>query len=98
MGPEVKMSSIVTRFDKIKKKNPGISDSDAMEQAMKGQEEFIKKIRKSDKEERKKPGLFERLKMGITGKTSEKNLSPAGRKYRRSKQNENKRSKYKRGK
>ena len=92
------MSSIVTRFNNIKKKNPGMSDSDAMEQAMKGQEEFIKKVRESDKEKWKKPGLLERLKMGITGKTSEKNLSPAGREYRRSKKDENKRSKYKRSK
>ena len=92
------MSSIVTRFNNIKRKNPGMSDSDAMEQAMKGQGEFIKKVREADKEKRKKPGLLERLNMGITGKTSQKNLSPAGKGYRRSKKGENKGSKYRRSK
>lgn len=92
------MSGIVTRFNNIKRANPGMSDSDAMKKAMDDQAGHIGNIRKSDAEKRKKPGLLERLKMGITGKTKEKNLSPAGREYKRGEQSKDKRSKYKRSK
>jgi len=92
------MPTLTNNFNNLKNKNPGMSDEEAMKKAMQLTAESRAKIRKADKEKRKKPGLLERLKMGITGKTSEKNLSPTGRKYKRSKEDENKRSKYRRSK
>ena len=79
------MSGIVARFNDVKKKNPGMSDSDAMEQAMKEQGEFIKKVRESDKKKAKKPGWIEKLKMGATKHIKEKYHSPAGREHLRRK-------------
>lgn len=79
------MSGIIARFNDIKKKNPKMSDSDAMEQAMKKQTEHIKKIRKTGKAKREKPSWTEKLKMAATKEVAERHLSPAGRKYRRMK-------------
>jgi hypothetical protein len=79
------MSGLIARFNDVKKKNPGMSDSDAMEQAMKNQEKYIKEIRKSDKKKRNKIGWIEKLKMGATKEIAERHLSPAGKKYRQMK-------------
>lgn len=79
------MAGIISRFNKIKQKNPKMSDSDAMEQALKGQGEFIKKVRKADKKQAKKTGWIEKLKMAATKEIAERHLSPAGKKYRRMK-------------
>lgn len=79
------MAGIISRFNKIKQENPKMSDSDAMEQALKDQGEFIKKVRKADKKTSKKTGWTEKLKMAATKEIAERHLSPAGRKYRRMK-------------
>lgn len=79
------MAGIISRFDNIKKKNPKMSDSDAMEQALKDQGEYVKKVRKSYKNKRSEHGWTEKLKMAATKEIAERHLSPAGRKYRRMK-------------
>jgi hypothetical protein len=77
------MAGLIARFNDIKEKNPGMSDSDAMEQAMKNQEKFIKKVRESDKKKREKIGWIEKLKMGATKEIAKRHLSKAGKAYRK---------------
>ena len=75
------MASVIKNFDAIKRKNPGMTDSDAMKKAMKLTAESRIRIRKTDKEALKKPNWAEKLKMAVTKKTAKRYHSPAGRKH-----------------
>ena len=75
---------IKSKFNEYKRQ--GLTDSAAMERALKTQVTDIAKLRKADAAARKakakqKPGWIEKLKMGATGYIKEKYHSPAGRKY-----------------
>lgn len=73
---------IMSKFNEYKRQ--GLTDSAAMERALKTQVTDIAKIRKADTAARKakakqKPGWIEKLKMGATGYIKEKYHSKAGR-------------------
>lgn len=75
---------IMSKFNEYKRQ--GLTDSAAMERALKTQAADISKLRKTDAAVRKakakqKPGWIEKLKMGATKHIAEKYHSPAGRKY-----------------
>lgn len=75
------MASVTNNFNALKKKNPGMTDSAAMKEAMRLTAESRTKQRKADAAARKKPGWLEKLKMGATKHIKEKYHSPAGRKH-----------------
>ena len=76
--------NVTSNFNALKRKNPGMTDSEAMKKAMQLTAESRTKVRKADATARKtkakeKPGWIEKLKMGATGYIKEKYHSPAGR-------------------
>lgn len=80
------MASVVNNFNALKRKNPGMTDSDAMQKAMQLTAESRTRVRKADAAARKakakqKPGWIEKLKMGATKHIKEKYHSPAGREH-----------------
>ena len=80
------MASITNNFNALKNKNPGMSDSEAMKQAMQLTAESRTKIRKADETARKakakeKPGWIEKLKMGATKHIKEKYHSKVGKEH-----------------
>ena len=82
------MASVINNFNALKRKNPGMTDSEAMQKAMQLTVESRARVRKADAAARKakakeKPSWIEKLKMGATGYIKEKYHSPAGRKYLR---------------
>lgn len=74
----VRGTSVSKIFDDIKKKNPGMSDSAAMQKAI---EESSRKVLQSRKPKRKKLGPLEKLMMGVKKELKSKYHSPAGRKF-----------------
>ena len=75
------MASVTQNFNALKRKNPGMTDSDAMKKAMNLTAESRKRIRKADAKVAKKVGWVEKLKMGVTKQLAKKRHSPAGRKH-----------------
>ena len=82
------MASITNNFNALKKKHPGMSDSDAMKKAMaltaKSRTRFRKASKakaasKKAKTASKKPNWVEKLKMGVTKQLAKKYHSPAAR-------------------
>ena len=76
--------NVTSNFNALKRKNPGMTDSEAMQKAMQLTAESRTKVRKADTAARKakakqKPGWIEKLKMGATGYIKEKYHSKAGR-------------------
>ena len=76
------MASVVNNFNALKKKHPGMTDSDAMKKAMDLTAKSRTRVRKADKVSNKKVGWVEKLKMGVTKQLASKRHSPAGRKQR----------------
>lgn len=76
------MASVTQNFNALKRKNPKMTDSDAMEKAMALTAESRKRIRKADVKTAKKLNWAQKLKMGVTKQMSSKAHSPAGRKHR----------------
>jgi hypothetical protein len=76
------MASVTQNFNALKKKHPGMTDSEAMKKAMALTAESRKKVRKADKKKSKKLNWAEKLKAGVTKQLSKKSHSPAGRKHR----------------
>ena len=76
----VRGTNISKNFEAIKRQNPGISDSAAMQRAIKlGSASTAKEVAATAKLRRKrKPS---KIKMIVTGKLSKKFHSPAGRKH-----------------
>ena len=80
------MASITNNFNALKNKNPKMTDSDAMKEAMRLTADTRTKIRKADEVARKakakeKPGWIEKLKMGATKHIKEKYHSKAGKEH-----------------
>jgi len=75
------MASITQNFNALKRKNPKMTDSDAMKQAMNLTAESRKRIRKIDKKAAKKLNWAQKLKMGGTKQMANKAHSPAGKKH-----------------
>lgn len=80
------MASVTNNFNALKRKNPGMTDSEAMQKAMQLTADSRARVRKSDAAARKakakeKPGWIEKLKMGATQHIKEKYHSPAGREH-----------------
>lgn len=76
------MASVTQNFNALKRKNPGMTDSDAMKKAMALTAESRKRIRKADVKTAKKLNWAQKLKMGVTKQMAAKAHSPAGRKHR----------------
>lgn len=75
------MASVTQNFNALKRKNPKMTDSDAMKKAMALTAESRKRIRKADVKSAKKVSWVEKLKMGVTKQLAKKRHSPAGRKH-----------------
>ncbi len=75
------MASQTQNFLELKRKNPGMTDSEAMEKAMQLTAESRTKQRQADAAARKKPGWLEKLTMGATKAIKEKYHSKAGREH-----------------
>lgn len=77
-----KGTSISQRFNAIKKKNPGMTDTAAMQRAIKGESGAVAREVKAHKAAGKKVTWVEKLKMGVSKQLKSKRHSPAGRKHR----------------
>lgn len=75
------MASVTQNFNALKRKNPKMTDSDAMKKAMDLTAKSRKRIRKADVKAGKKLNWVEKLKMGVTKQLAKKRHSPAGRKH-----------------
>lgn len=80
----VRGAGISKRFDAIKKANPGMSDSAAMQKAISESSKAVAKERRSSdfkktmKKKRKRLSPLEKLRMGVTKELSLKHHSPKG--------------------
>lgn len=77
------MASQTQNFLALKRKNPGMTDSDAMKEAMRLTAESRAKQRQADAaaKKAKKPSWIEKLTMGATKVIKEKYHSKAGKAY-----------------
>lgn len=62
----VRGTSVSQRFDAIKKANPGMGDSAAMQKAISASSTAVAKEVKAHKTRKKKISWVEKLKMGVT--------------------------------
>ena len=76
-----KGTSVTKSFSAIKKANPGMSDTEAMQRAIKGESGAVAREVKAHKKSARKVTWVEKLKMGVTKQLAKKRHSPAGRKH-----------------
>ena len=75
----VNQRRLMNTYDKYKKK--GLSDTEAMEKAIKDSSAATLAIKEAEYQRKKKDTWVSKLKMAVTGKIAKSKQSPAGRKH-----------------